>query len=213
MPVVLKYNQEETTIVLWKIEEEEAFFKAKIEFSEFDRRELDAISHKAKRLEWLASRYLIRFIMDKPGIIHLNKKANGKPIIDNYDEFISITHTEGYAAVMHSSVKEVSIDAEYIDVAVERIKHKFLSPEELDYTGRQNQTDILIAYWSIKETIFKLLEIPGLSFSKEIHIRPFNIEKDGSTEVKVTHVLCQKTFSVRVKKVGNIFLTWCGYTQ
>jgi 4'-phosphopantetheinyl transferase len=213
MPVVLKYNQEETTIVLWKIEEEEAFFKSKIEFTEFDRAELNTISHKAKRLEWLASRYLIRFIMDKPGIIHLNKKANGKPVIDNYDEFVSITHTEGYAAVIHSATKQVSIDAEYIDDAVARIKHKFLSPKELEFTAKSNQIEELIAYWSIKETIYKLLEIPGLSFSKEIHISPLDIGEDGVAEINVTHPLCQKTFLVQVKKVGNIFLTWCGYAQ
>lgn len=213
MPVVLKYNQEDTTIVLWKIEEEEAFFKAKIEFTEFDRIELNAISHKAKRLEWLASRYLIRFIMDKPGIIHLNKKANGKPVIDNYNEFVSITHTEGYAAVIHSATNQVSIDAEYIDDAVARIKHKFLSAKELEYTAKSNQIEELIAYWSIKETIFKLLEIPGLSFSKEIHISPFDITHDGVAKINVTHPLCQKTFWVQVKKVGNIFLTWCRYTQ
>lgn len=208
MPVVIKKNYKDYTIAIWKIEEEESYFYQKIEFSEYDTKELGEISHPAKRLEWLASRYLIKFIMDKPSIIYLNKKANGKPIIENFPCYISITHTSGYAAVIYSEKAEVSIDAEKIASRVEKIERKFLSEIELSSIHKEDKIEYLIIYWSIKETIFKLLEIPRLNFAQEIYIQPFS-KKDGIAKVLVKHAGIEKEFSVNFRKLSQVYTTWC----
>lgn len=208
MPVAIKKHEGTYSWALWKIDEEENYFYEKIKFTEYDSSELSGISHEAKRLEWLASRYLIRFMMDKPGIIHLNKKANGKPFIENYEEHISISHTQGYAAVIHSKDHPVSVDAEAIDSRVLSIEKKFIHPLEQAFIDPHNRPEHLIACWSMKETIFKLLEIPGLLFFKEIIIQPFSLH-ENKVLVQVSHPQVNRTFEVHFRRIHDVFVTWC----
>jgi phosphopantetheinyl transferase (holo-ACP synthase) len=91
---------------------------------------------------------------------------------------------------------------------VERIEKKFMSAAESSFIQMNEKVEHLIVCWSIKETIFKLLEIPGLLFSKEILISPFTL-KDEKVRVKVSHNSIESDFIVYFRRIQNVFITWC----
>lgn len=181
---------------------------SKIEFTEFDTQELQSISHPQKRLEWLASRYLIKKLLGKNEVVYLDKKANGKPIITNFNEHVSITHTNGYAASIHSKKHPVSIDLEQIDERVMRIERKFMSEEEMKFIPIEEKLDYLILCWSAKETVFKYLEISGIIFKEEILIQPFSIHRDNELNIRVNHPLAKCDLNIQFKKIESNYLTW-----
>ncbi len=208
MPELIHISEKFCSILVWKIEEEEAFFKSKIQFTSFDTQELQEISHPLKRLEWLASRYLIKKLLNKDEIVFLNKKANGKPIITNFKEHISITHTNGYAASIHSKNYPVSIDLEQIDERVLRIERKFMSESEIAFIPVDEKLEYLILCWSAKETVFKYLEISGIIFKEEIIIQPFSIQRDRRITIQVCHAKLKVTLEIEFQKIESNYLTW-----
>lgn len=90
---------------------------------------------------------------------HSDTTSYKKKYCCNYDESISITHTEGYAAVIYKKdlniLSRVGVDIERIGIKVSRVVSRFLSKTELNFIG-----DDPLAWhiaWSAKETAFKIL--------------------------------------------------------
>ncbi|MCD8387814.1 MAG: 4'-phosphopantetheinyl transferase superfamily protein [Bacteroidales bacterium] len=90
--------------------------------------------------------------------------ADGAPIVKGIP-YISITHSQRLAAVATSDTGPVGIDAEEWRSALERVKTRFLSAEELEWCD-----DLLLA-WTIKEAVYKASGIKGLT-GPEISISP-----------------------------------------
>lgn len=89
--------------------------------------------------------------------VELQHLPNGKPVLEGFH--ISISHTRGYAAVMLSPTHEVGIDIEYQSDRVKRIASRFLRDDE-----QPQQLAELLAYWSAKETLYKLYSEDQLAF-------------------------------------------------
>lgn len=99
--------------------------------------------------------------------------ADGSPYIAGHPELhISLSHSPS-ACVMALSEIPVGVDIESPRPQLARVAHKFLTPEEsADLTiGTDTGLDILLHYWTAKESAFKLFRIPGLTVS-EIRISP-----------------------------------------
>jgi 4'-phosphopantetheinyl transferase len=209
MPIL--FNQiikPSSKLSVWHITETEDFFIPKIEFTDFDQQEFDQITHTQKRLEWLASRHLVKLLLDKNAIIHLDKKASGKPIITNFDDHISISHSGKYAACICDKSQQVSIDIEQIDPRVLRIENKFLSISEKEFIPEERKIEYLILCWSAKETIFKYIERPGITFKEEIIIQPFELSLKGTLEVHVILDNQSTIHNVNYERIDDCFLTY-----
>ena len=110
--------------------------------------EIAGISSPQRRLEITAVRSTISRLLGNG--VTLSHNADGKPYLCNGMN-ISISHTKGYAAVIISGGKRVSIDIERIDRNVKRVAAKFIRADERAST----QLDMLL-HWCAKETIYKL---------------------------------------------------------
>ncbi|MCC8115538.1 MAG: 4'-phosphopantetheinyl transferase superfamily protein [Bacteroidales bacterium] len=88
--------------------------------------------------------------------------ADGAPIVKGIP-YISITHSQRLAAVATSDTGPIGIDAEEWRSALERVKTRFLSAEELEWCD-----DLLLA-WTIKEAVYKASGIKRLT-GPEIHL-------------------------------------------
>jgi 4'-phosphopantetheinyl transferase len=180
----------ETEIAIWKIEEEPDFFSSNIDFSEYDMMEYESIKHPFKKMQWLASRFLLKKMSNENRLLLLYKNENGKPFFDNSNYHFSITHSHSYVAVILSKERNVSIDLEKITEKVLKVKHKFLHP--LDFEQSENLEN-LTQIWSAKETLYKYFD------SKLLHFKEHLIIKNVQNNILETEtVLEEKSISKQV---------------
>lgn len=97
----------------------------------------------------------------------------GKPFLYN-GQYISITHSYSFTAIIVSSTVAVGIDIEKQRDKILRIAHKFTPIEE--YRTLANTAALirkLTIVWGAKESLYKIFGQPGISFLKHININDF----------------------------------------
>ena len=144
MPLFKKIKNEDFEIALWRIEEPLSFFE-----SEFESHPV--IKNENKKLQWFATRFLVREILGKQAEV-LNDEI-GKPFVNNASHNISLSHTPKFVAVMASKKNIVGIDLEPVHEKVKRIASKFLLEDELKLISEEQKTEKLILYWSAKRSV------------------------------------------------------------
>jgi 4'-phosphopantetheinyl transferase len=174
MPLVHSEKIEETsTLLLWELTETESELHESLGFW-YNLVDLDSISHPQKRREWMASRILIKILVEQFGLNYegTHKDEHGKAFLVNNASHISITHTFDYVAAVINATAPVGIDMEKTDLKLQRTAGKFLSFPEFDHAG--NQLEVLCMYWCAKEALYKRYGKKKISFKKSIFIKPFN---------------------------------------
>lgn len=174
MPLVHSEKIEETsTLLLWKLTETEDELHTSLG-SSYNSEDLETISHPQKKREWLASRLLIKILVEQFGLHYegTHKDEHGKAFLVNNASHISITHTFDYVAAVINPSAPVGIDMEKSDPKLQRTSKKYLSDPE--FTHAENELAALCIYWCAKEAIYKLYGKKKISFKNSIYIQPFN---------------------------------------
>jgi 4'-phosphopantetheinyl transferase len=201
MPLVHSEKiDENTTLLLWSLTESEPELRENLGLvNNMD--ELDAISHPQKIREWLASRLLIKKLVEEFGILYegLHKDEHGKAFLVNNGSHISLTHTADYVAAVLNVKSAVGIDMERKNEKLNRTARKFLSDSELLHAG--NDVSRLCIYWCAKEAVYKLYGKKKVSLKDAIHIHPFGAD---NLLVEATLTDGDKVISASVK------LFWIG---
>ncbi len=164
---------------VWKIEEEPEFYRAGLILSDWEQSYLDGISHPKRKLTWLASRYLLKLLLNTTEFVELVFDEHGKPYVANDFIQVSISHCDTYAAAMVSRAGGVGIDIELTTRDISAIRHKFLSPSELDQLRGDNAGQQLMVYWGAKEVIYKIYGKRKLEFRDDMYIKPFILAPRG----------------------------------
>jgi phosphopantetheinyl transferase len=174
MPQIFSTNLDSSgNILLWQAEEESAWFKERLNllpelWEEYESLANDAIQHR-----WLASRFALQHVSQQFPL-KLIKEPSGKPILLESENHISLSHCEGYVAVIHAEVS-VGIDVERVSQRVQKIKNYFLRDEEIALLGEENET--LILAWSAKESIFKWYGKQNLGYKSQLCIRSIDFDE------------------------------------
>ncbi len=183
MPVVLKEQLADyAEYAVWKIEEDNDFFLSQLILSDWEQKYLDDIQHPARKLQWLASRYVLKYLMNTTQFVELLFDVHGKPFISNFDLKLSLSHSAGYAAAIISQEYEVGIDIEESHRNMEQLKNKFLSPTEINNIGEEERMRKLLLYWSAKEVIYKIYGKRKLEFKDDMFIKPFLLKSRGELD-------------------------------
>ncbi|MGE0562598.1 MAG: 4'-phosphopantetheinyl transferase superfamily protein [Flavobacteriales bacterium] len=111
--------------------------------------------------QWLSVRLLLNEFYSNVSITY---DKFGKPMLSNESE-LSISHAGNYAVIALNTVKKCGIDIEQISAKVERIKHKFLSSEELK---KVSSVEELTLFWCAKEALYKLYGEKELIFNEQL---------------------------------------------
>ena len=208
MPLFYQHNiNQQTKLAVWKISEPENFFLEKVSVQK-------EITHKHKRLQHLAGRYLLR-ILYPPFPVELIKTAESKkPFLPGQNLHFSISHCGDFAAAIVSEDKLVGIDVELAYANIENIKSKFLSPAELELVAKTGlrmnikSYNVLTLFWSVKETIFKWYGNGKIDFKKNMIIQNFSFKNDeGFVEARLE---MEQPVLLRIyfKFFENLCLTW-----
>lgn len=218
MPIFFQQEIDENTrLAIWKIEEEESFFNVPLQ------RE---ITHPHKRQQHLAGRYLLRYLFADFPLELIRIADTRKPYLESEVYHFSISHCSQYAAAIVSRDKRVGIDIEVPTPKAERIKHKFLHPDELAMVDKktvvqqeerihadrntryQAPNTKLTLLWSAKEAVFKWWSYGNVDFSEMIRLQPFALQPEGCLAGSFHSQ--QKTFALQVhyRLFPELCLAW-----
>ena len=203
MPLVFQQTPiSNCTVALWRIEEDAEWFNERLQLNEIDHAEMLSIKVQSKLLQFLASRYVLRVLLDSDEEHVMQKDVHGKPSLWNNNWHISLSHCAGYAAAAVSGEHHVGIDVEVIHPRVRRIVSKYLIDEELLLIGGNSATDeSLITAWAMKEAVYKANGKKGISLKDQIRL-----------PVNHTHALLlsndndPKAFQITVTRFDNAVL-------
>ncbi|MBO9658323.1 MAG: 4'-phosphopantetheinyl transferase superfamily protein [Chitinophagaceae bacterium] len=198
MPIFFQHSIDETTrLGIWKIEENETFFKGNVPLHR-------DVTHPHKRVQHLAGRFLLQFLFaDFP--YHLVQVADTrKPFLPGDEYHFSISHCGDYAAAIVSKDKRVGVDIEIPVEKIERIRDKFLSPEEQELlvTGELNQ---LTALWSAKEAVFKWYGAGKVDFKGHIQLTGQSLTEEY---INCFFAPKEKELQIHYKMLDQLVLAW-----
>jgi 4'-phosphopantetheinyl transferase EntD len=200
MPLYQKTEEADFSIGIWKIEEDLHYFEKLFHG-------YPEIKNSGQRLQWFASRHLANVMLGKPDTII--KDESGKPNLKTAALNISISHTNGFAAVILSKRYAVGIDIEAVHKKVERVAHKFLQDDEIAAIAEEEKAAKMMLYWSAKESLFKLYGWGGLEFKTQLLIEPFTLQETGTLKADIiTPHLPLKNLEVQYRFFEGQVLTY-----
>lgn len=164
MPVILKKTTpSQVQIGLWRIAEEEEYFLKSMPLTEIEVEQLAQIKG-ARRLHWLASRYLLHLMTKVGDRIVCVKDEFGKPGLYQDDRHIGFSHSGELAAVVLSD-QPCGIDIQTQVSKISSIAHKFIREDELiDPDSILN----LHLVWGAKEAAYKAYGRKKIDFKQHM---------------------------------------------
>ena len=201
MPIFKEIISEQTQILIWKYSEEEEFSADLIS----DEKEFENLKQKSpKRLiEKQMVRHMLRKILPNHKIRY---HENGQPYLEPFDKFVSVSHSFPYA-VLAISEKKIGVDIEQVKDRIDKIKHKFLHPIEIDWLSRaKSGIEHLTAIWCIKEALFKIHSSKQWSFKEFYVVDEFLLDKFSKIKCKVFDKDREDKFLAHLEKIENYYL-------
>ena len=194
-------------IGLWKIKEDEHFFMEKLTLFPKELELVNSIKGHRK-LEWLASRWLLHLMSGRNIRGACLKDEFGKPYLENSFFDISISHSRELVTVM-AAPQAVGIDIQKLVGKIESISHKFLREEEKASLSEKNYLEHLHVYWGAKEALFKAYGRKQLDFKQHIHIKPFEFNlRNGKCFGNVIKEDYNADFEIRYEQVDDYILVY-----
>jgi phosphopantetheinyl transferase len=208
MPVFFQHQINDTTrLGIWKIEETEEFFKGNVP-------QHRDVTHPHKRLQHLAGRFLLQFLVPDFPYELVQIADTRKPFLPDEQYHFSISHCGDYAAAIVSRDKRVGIDIEIPVEKIAGIMYKFLSAKEhgtfnlIPGTGDNSsvntyQTPTL--FWSAKEAVFKWYASGGVDFRRQIQL----LKKNPATETIDCFFSKNETdLTIHYRQFDHLVLAW-----
>lgn len=208
---MILYNTEtanHSRILVNRISETADFYLQKLELTEFDIEELNKYLIEKRKLQWYASRYTLKKLLDKPEMIYLNKDEYGKPFLENFPIHISLSHTQQMVVAMSNEQFFVGVDVEQIKDKVKRIAHKFTTEYECEFMQPNTELETLITIWSAKESIYKMYSQKQLDFKEHILLEPFEFQGNGKIQARLVKNDLDKKLIVNYTQIEDHILTY-----
>jgi len=161
---------DKTKIKLWKVMMGELNTK---ELNSYEKNLLKLKKNNILREQFLAIRKVLALENSDYKITYNN---NGKPSL-NSKYNISISHSHEIAALVISDNSKIGLDVQLNENKIFNIQDKFLNPSEKLNIGENPSLKILTMIWTSKESIYKAVDLKGISFSDNIKIEKV-VEED-----------------------------------
>ncbi|MDJ1479800.1 4'-phosphopantetheinyl transferase superfamily protein [Cytophagaceae bacterium YF14B1] len=176
--------------------------------NEHDTAYLLSISHEGRRKQTLASRILVQYLLHhwgKPyqGIL---KNWQGRPLLVEHEYYVSVSHTEKYAAAILHKSSPVGIDIEPVKEKMRRIIPRVLSLQE--YEHAQDNIEKYCVYWCAKEALYKLYSQRQLSFRDQIYVENFDIYENGTLFGTVKADTHNTSYTIFYQKITSFIVAY-----
>jgi len=195
VPLVEDIIVGENRLGLWKIDGTETRFE-----SEFPAlAEQLSVKHPRTQLQRYASRLLLAEMLGE--LPEVTKDPNGKPLLTNHTLNLSISHTEGYAAILLGTGK-LGVDVQHYKPNVLKVRDRFLDENEQKIAQDIETTTL---FWAAKEAIYKFNAKPSLDFRDSITVHAIEPEFLPSCFV---YQEVKTDLNLGWKKLENAMLVW-----
>jgi 4'-phosphopantetheinyl transferase len=122
-----------------------------------------------REAEKKGARFLLGSMLNDTSV-EISYTSINKPILEGRKEHISISHSHDRLAIAVNTAEATGVDIELVRDKVQRITHKFMSDQELSYTG--NDIGKLITWWAAKESLYKAGGERAVDFKTDIAVEP-----------------------------------------
>lgn len=168
-----------TKVLIWKIEESLEILQNGISLTQNSLKRFQSMKSEIHQKGFLS----IRHLLAKVGLddFDLFYDEFGKPNLKN-GQFISITHSFEFTAIILSDRNEVGIDIEKQREKILKIAHKFTPIRE--YRTLANTEAIirkLTIVWGAKESLYKIYGKRKLRFLENIYVEDFSFDSCKTT--------------------------------
>ncbi|MBK8518470.1 MAG: hypothetical protein IPL55_19945 [Saprospiraceae bacterium] len=208
MPLICKLTGLDTVrLGVWQNVEGDQYFFDHLDLYIPEREEVDHLKTR-KKSEWLCSRYLLYQVAGHGLRGACLKDQYGKPFIHGSDEFISISHTFNYTAVIVSR-KVCGIDLQVIVPKIIPIGVRFINSIELSFIPDDNKLSYYHVIWGAKEAMYKCYGKRELDFRTHIRVGNFIFDKDGfEFEGEVKKGDYQKNYKIYGRQIDQMILVY-----
>jgi len=208
MPIrYIKTLVDGSTLALWHITENEEELLSHVNISPRELEEVHGIRSEKGRVRWLAVRKALNSLFPED-ISECFKDEHGKPFVNNFNGYISLSHSNDYAIAMVHPDHPVGVDIEIIQPKIRRIVHKFLKDSEIEIVKGKHEIEKLYACWCAKEAIFKWQGKKGISLKQNIKISDFEYNEAGSLEALLFTDNYSQGLKVEFEEMDGYFLAY-----
>ncbi|TRX53795.1 4'-phosphopantetheinyl transferase superfamily protein [Fulvivirga sp. M361] len=210
MPLIrIERVTENRLVALWKITESYEWFVKELQPPVENLELIGSYRSEHKKMEWLAGRLTVKRLMENAGLSYhgISKNYDGKPLLSEASAEISLTHSYPYvAAILDTAQNEVGIDLEQPKDTLRRIAHKFLNEPEKKFVN--NNLNKLCICWCVKESLYKIYSKRGISFSKHLHVPPFELNQEGVISGSIIVNGSKKSYKLQYEVNSDFILTY-----
>ncbi len=196
-----------SSYAVWEITETAGELESMIKLRPAEKDIYQSFLIESRKKQWLAYRVLIRSMLS-PEEFPVEYDDSGKPYLAGAKIHISVTHSGDLAGVIISSEGLVGIDLEEIRGRIEKVRERFLSPEELGGVGSDLNHAVLTTAWCAKEALYKLFGKRGLDFRKNIRLDLQDISESGEFKAEIRHEGKSYRFILHYRTIGNYRLVY-----
>ncbi len=177
------YLQPNTKLYLWKISEDYNTLFREVRLKDSSLARLEGMKSESHQKGFLAVRMILQhleytdfdLLYDEFGKPHL--KPQGCSIKDLE---LSISHSHDFSAIVISEQK-VGLDLEQLKDKTLKIAPRFMDISHLENLSTEDKIKKATVIWGIKESIFKLKNEVGISFSDHISETAFTFDDKITT--------------------------------
>ncbi|MDX2003601.1 MAG: 4'-phosphopantetheinyl transferase superfamily protein [Chitinophagales bacterium] len=207
MPIIRELQLPHAHLCLWHITEPPSFFLDRLYLDADDLLSMQQITVASKMLEFLASRYALRYLINLDEEQHLLKDEHGRPTVHNLSKHVSLSHCRGFAAAIIANT-HCGIDVEPIDDKVCRIAPRFLSEREHQMLQPGHEVQQMILAWSAKEAVYKAYGKKGVAFKDPIMINALPSTDQGHFTVRLQLSNLSKQYAIGFERLNGLYWTW-----
>lgn len=205
MALFLQHTADTFQWAIWKRTESVEELLALLPHNESYKEKLDSFISPNRKQEWLSVRVLLYQLLGEEK--QIDYEPDGKPYLADHSQYISISHTKGYVAVIVSAVAEVGIDIEHYGQRIHKVISRFMRDDEKAGAYGGDITWGLLLHWSAKEALFKCIEGSKADLQM-LRLEHFEVQLQGVFSAQEYWTERQKIYSVFYLLHPDFVLTW-----
>lgn len=160
-----------TKVLVWKIDESLEDLTMGIKLTERSKKRVEAMKSVLHQQGFMSVRQLLKQAGYADADVFYD--AFGKPHLKDKN-YLSITHSFTFTAIIISKIKPVGIDVEKQRDKIVKIAHKFTPIEEYNtIANHEALVSKLTVVWGAKESLYKIYGKKKLRFLHHIYIEDF----------------------------------------
>jgi len=193
-------------IACWKIEESIEELLLILANDKKLIRQISQFGSEKRKLEFLATRVLLNTVLNTEKEIAYF--PSGAPYLTDNSFKISISHTGAFVMIILHPTKKVGIDIEKISDKAVRVKHKFLSENEIDFVENSLEKTHLTLLWCAKEALYKIINAEIVDFVTDLRVMPFQPYLEGEMQATETCTPQQKEYTLYYSVEPEVCCVW-----